>query len=294
MTATPSPDAACAICAGRAVLIGSRPGSLDGRRFDYYRCPGCAFAFVGNARTDYAAIYDEAYYRGRGADPLVDYADEVEQPARTIRNCEWQGLLAIYRELRPSGGRWLDFGCGAGGLVATARAAGIEAAGFEPGWGAQFARARGIPVIDGAQLSEVAGTFDFVTAIEVLEHAVDPVAALRQMRALLRPGGTLFLTTGNAEPWRDRLFDWSYASIPDVHVSFFEPATLALAMEKAGLRAVPGRYFAGYTQVIKYKVLKSLRVRRNSRVLDWLPWSVLSRAVDRKYRVSAQPFGVAE
>lgn len=283
----------CGICGHAARYIGSRAGNLDTRRFDYHHCSACGFSFVGNPRTDYARIYDEAYYRGQGADPLVDYVFELEHRERTVRRYEWNGLLSIFRELVPGGGAWLDYGCGAGGLVETVRDAGIEVAGFEPGWGAEPARKRGLPVLDSADLPSHAGTFDFVTAIEVLEHTIDPVAALRQMRALLRPKGVLFLTTGNAQPWRGRLFDWPYACIPDVHISFFEPRTLAVAMANAGLRAVPGRYFSGYSQVIKYKVLKSLKVRQRHWFLDWLPWSILSRIVDARYRVSAQPYGLA-
>lgn len=37
-------------------------------------------------------------------------------------------------------------------------------------------------------------SFDAVLCIEVLEHVGDPVAAVREMRRVLRPGGRLFLT----------------------------------------------------------------------------------------------------
>ena len=294
MTENALPTSACAVCGGVAAHIGSRGGSLDARRFDYYHCPACLFTFVGNARTDYDEIYSEAYYRGEGADPLVDYVYEVENPEQTVRNYEWQGLLSIFRELTSIGANWLDFGCGAGGLVRRARLAGIDAIGFDEGWGANAARARNIPVVDAAGLEAFVGKMDFITAIEVLEHVRDPVSVLKQMRRLLRPGGILFLTTGNAQPWRGRLLEWPYASIPDVHISFYEPSTLAVALKKAGLRPEPGRYFDGYTMIVKYKVLKTLSIRRKHRLVDWLPWSILSRVVDMKYRASAQPYGVAE
>ena len=61
-----------------------------------------------------------------------------------------------------------------------------------------------------------------MTAIEVLEHTLDPLAELRRIRALLRPGGLLLLTTGNAAPFASRLTQWPYV-IPEIHVSFFEP-----------------------------------------------------------------------
>jgi SAM-dependent methyltransferase len=39
------------------------------------------------------------------------------------------------------------------------------------------------------------GSFDAITCISVLEHVTDPLRAVASMRGLLRPGGTLVLTT---------------------------------------------------------------------------------------------------
>ena len=74
-----------------------------------------------------------------------------------------------------------------------------------------------------------------VTAIEVIEHTLDPLAELRTIRGLLRPGGLLFLTTGNAAPFASDLLRWSYI-VPEIHVSFFEPDTLERALVKCGFR----------------------------------------------------------
>jgi SAM-dependent methyltransferase len=46
--------------------------------------------------------------------------------------------------------------------------------------------------------------FDIVIAEQVLEHVVDPRAALENSRAMLRPGGTLLLTT----PFLIRIHDY--------------------------------------------------------------------------------------
>ena len=85
------------------------------------------------------------------------------------------------------------------------------------------------------------------------------------MRALLRPGGLLFLTTGNAAAHRGALADWSYV-IPEIHVSFFEPRTLARAMAAAGFRPQATGFGPGHSDIIRFKVLKNLRVRTRSRV----------------------------
>ena len=189
--------------------------------------------------------------------------------------------------------RWLDFGCGMGGLVDHCRRElGVDAVGHEEGWAADQARRRGLPTLDEDELRAQEGTFDVVTAIEVMEHIPDPVEALRAIRRLLRPGGLLFLTTGNAQPHRGRIDRWAYV-IPEIHVSFFEPRTMATAMERAGFRAQYVGYRDGFTDVIRFKLLKNLKVRGRSRVEAALPWSPIARLADRRYGVSAHPVGWA-
>jgi SAM-dependent methyltransferase len=285
----------CPICGGVTAGAGSKRSSFSGGEFVLRRCQHCLFAFVSNPRLDYESIYDDNYYRGRGADPLVDYAYEHEHQDVTIRQFEWHGVWQVVAGLIPAGPetRWLDYGCGVGGLVSYLRQRGVHhAVGFEQGWNLPRLRQAGIPHLTAADLAQAAGTFDVVTAIEVIEHVVDPVKELAQMGALLRPGGLLFLTTGNAQPFRDRLTSWRYV-VPDVHVSFFEPSTLALALEEAGLApSFPG-YITGWQDIIRFKVLKSLGCRRTNPLTHLVPWGLASRVVDRRLEVSAHPVGWA-
>jgi hypothetical protein len=109
----------CKICGEPSEKLGSKTGKLRPEPFHLFRCVMCRYAFVGNPWTDYAAIYSDAYYEGRGADPLVDYAFELEHPESTIRFYEWRGILKTVESLVKVTPQtvWLDFGCGNGGLV---------------------------------------------------------------------------------------------------------------------------------------------------------------------------------
>jgi len=75
----------CKICQSNVEEIGYKLGLEDGREYFLLRCANCQFAFVENPRTDYINIYSEAYYRGTGIDPLIDYTYELENPNKTIR-----------------------------------------------------------------------------------------------------------------------------------------------------------------------------------------------------------------
>jgi SAM-dependent methyltransferase len=273
--------------------VGEVPSQYSGRTFSLARCSTCSYTFVTNPRTDFAAIYDDAYYSGSGADPLVDYEREMDDP-RTVRIYEWQGVVdavASLTELSPRT-RWLDYGGGLGGLVRYVdETIGCDVVGFDEGYGIDRMRDRGIPHVTRAELDERDGSFDVVTAIEVIEHLCDPVDMLRDVRRVLAPGGIVFLTTGNAAPHRDDLSRWSYAGVPDVHVGFFEPPTLAAALEAAGLEVVWPGFVPGLDQVIRYKVLKTARVHRRNSLERLVPWRSFTRLVDSRYRTSAMPAG---
>jgi SAM-dependent methyltransferase len=251
----------------------------------------CHFSFVANPWTDYAAIYSEAYYAGQGADPLVDYEFELESPQATIRWHEWQGIArAVASLIRLSKtASWLDFGCGNGGLVRYCQAHHLcQAFGFEEGAIRSRASRAGVGLLSGADLDRRAGTFDVVTAIEVLEHVADPLAALRQIRSLLKPGGLFFCTTGNARPYRARLLEWPYV-IPEIHISFFEPETLRQALLRTGFRPEFRGYLPGSTDMIRFKILKNLRFRRRAAWQRILPWPLLARAADARLHITAHP-----
>lgn len=282
----------CPVCGSAATAPAAVvPGRFAGRPFTLARCRDCRFAFVADPWTDWPAIYDEAYYRGRGADPSVDYLFELEQPARTVRVYEWRGIVKAVSALRrlDAGTAWLDFGCGNGGLVRWARANGLPSAvGYETGWIADRAREAGIPLLAAAEIEGDESRFDLITAIEVLEHVPDPVDVLKSLQRLLKPGGTLFVTTGNARPHRERLTQWAYV-LPEVHVSYFEPETLAMAMTRAGLTpSFPG-FVPGFEDIIRFKVLKALRRRERGGVEALVPWTLAARVVDARLGVSAQP-----
>jgi SAM-dependent methyltransferase len=285
----------CRVCGSETTLVASIHGSYSGRDFSLARCAGCGYAFIADPWLDFEQIYDERYYAGRGADPLIDYSYELEHPDRTVRTYEWRGIASVVRHLAGplANSRWIDFGCGNGGLVRYLRHhEHVDALGYDEGAITGRAADMGIPVSGRAALAEWVGTADVVTAIEVLEHTYDPVAELRTMRTLLRPGGLLFVTTGNALAHASHLEKWRYV-VPEIHISFFEPRTLARAMTEAGFRAEFRSLGRGFDDILTFKVLKNLKVRRRSAATDALPKHLVGTIADRLERLSEHPLGWA-
>jgi SAM-dependent methyltransferase len=284
----------CPICQSSTVFIGTKRGAMRREDFHLVRCQGCSLAFISNPWTEYAEIYSQDYYCGKGADPLIDYQFELDCPQSTIRVFEWAGLLRVVASMLAIGQTttWLDYGCGNGGLVRYLNQnSACKAVGFEEGWIADRARQKGIPILTSAEIAAQNACYDVITLIEVLEHVTDPVAVLKEVRRLLRPGGVLFLTTGNAEPHRNALLQWSYLT-PEIHISLFEPRTIAIAMERAGLVPKAGGWRPGWGQIFLFKILKNLGIKRRHFWQEILPFGWLGRLLDTRFRLTAHPFGV--
>jgi hypothetical protein len=114
----------CRLCGSTKLrLRGRKVGKFEARIFSYYECGECSFLFVHPALGP--EIYDDAYYRGSGPDPMVDYESEYRDYARTARVHEFIGFFRLAKEhlsrfTNPKSTEsieWLDFGCGGGGLL---------------------------------------------------------------------------------------------------------------------------------------------------------------------------------
>jgi SAM-dependent methyltransferase len=284
---------ACKICGAATLDAGSKTGKWKKRAFHLRRCPECCYAFISDHLTDFAAIYSAEYYNGRGVDPLVDYVFELECPGETIRVNEWRGVRQAVDSLvkLQSHTNWLDFGCGNGGLVRFCRDD-CRIVGFETGWICDKSREHGIPILTEDELAPLAGSFDIVTAIEVLEHVEDPLEVLHGIRRLLKPGGLFFYTTGNARPHRKNLIEWPYV-LPETHISIFEPDTLARALRDTGFRPEFRGYLPGHTDIIRFKVLKNLRLFKRAAWQDAVPWDLLGRTIDWRLKITGHPIAWA-
>ncbi|MDP2239858.1 MAG: class I SAM-dependent methyltransferase [Burkholderiales bacterium] len=151
------------------------------------------------------------------------------------------GCTAALLGKAPRDIRVLDVGCSRGQFIAAAIGAGYNAEGVEPAPHiAEAARAGGLPVrTDLLEEQHYAdGTFDALTLFEVVEHLRAPLPLLAECRRVLKPGGILLLSTGNAASWTAAVMGarWDYFDMArdGGHVSFFNPRSMALLAANAG------------------------------------------------------------
>ncbi|HMQ32146.1 MAG TPA: class I SAM-dependent methyltransferase [Chloroflexaceae bacterium] len=108
--------------------------------------------------------------------------------------------------------RLLDLGAGMGGFAVAAALAGarVTACEYNPAYCriVELRAARHglrLPVFNaaGEALPFPDAAFDAATAWDVLEHVQDPVAVLRELARVLRPGGHALITAINRRAWVD-------------------------------------------------------------------------------------------
>jgi SAM-dependent methyltransferase len=152
----------------------------------------------------------------------------------------------IFFHLRRGAGRLLDVGCNEGRGLALYARNGFQAEGLELNErAAAVAREKGFAV-HTLPLAEFSPPepYDVAVLSNVLEHAVDPVAMLRQIRGLLRPGGEVWISCPNADSrWRE-VFGrrWVQWHVP-FHLWHFSPPTLQDVLTRAKFQLVAMQTF---------------------------------------------------
>ncbi len=221
--------AACRACGAPG-----RPSFVK-RGFVVADCACCGCRFVPDPLPE-PATYDEAYFAGQGACGCGGYLDDRDAIlANFARRARWIRRVA-------TGRRVLDVGAAYGFFVAAARHEGFDALGLEPvPVCAELARAElGVELVTGriedAPLPACA--FDVVTLFDVIEHLADPALALRRIHALLAPGGTLVVETGDLGGLLARVCGsrWYYYDPPQ-HLTYFSVASLGFVLERCGFVA---------------------------------------------------------
>jgi SAM-dependent methyltransferase len=166
--------------------------------FSIYRCSDCRLLFVypQPSEDEILAIYGPDYFR-RGNKYSLEPGASPSNP-----NLENDRTRMRLVKRHKSSGRLLDVGCAMGDFLALARNEGFEVTGVEVASSAAdyVRRELGIEVhnCDLSTAGLPASSFDIITLWDVIEHLSDPHPTVREAFRLLRPGGVLLASTGDA------------------------------------------------------------------------------------------------
>jgi SAM-dependent methyltransferase len=134
--------------------------------------------------------------------PASSGQDRARRQARMLRE--------VLRDVAPPAAI-VDIGCGDGAATSLAAQVnpGHRIVGLD--WSADAlrqARSRGLTLlraeVESTSLPIASGRADVVIMSELIEHLVDPDSALEEARRVLKPGGTLLLSTPNLAAWYNR------------------------------------------------------------------------------------------
>ncbi len=201
------------------------------------RCSGCGQLL--------SAVDEKRYWETMAAFNAPDFNQPPAREMERRRSVANRRLHTITRLLAkaPAASRLVDIGCSRGQFVGFAGAAGFEAEGVEPAPDiAAAARELGLNVRSGLleEQQYPDATFDAASLFEVVEHLREPLPLLKECRRILKPGGVLLISTGNAASWTVAAMGarWDYFHIEKDggHISFFNPGSMATMARNAGFQ----------------------------------------------------------
>lgn len=128
---------------------------------------------------------------------------------------------------------------------------------------------------DACDVPLTAEKFDLIVALEVLEHIVDPKAAVTNWKKLLKPDGRVILTVPYKETIRFTLCIHCNQKTPvNAHLHSFDRNSLIKLLNHHGL-------WVKQTHLFSHKMLSHLRINN---LLRWLPYKVW-KALDRCFGI---------
>ena len=125
----------------------------------------------------------------------------------------------------------------------------------------------GLNVVTGDFLYEdfMLERYDVICLWDTIEHLKQPHRYIEKAASLLKPGGFIFLTTGDVGSLNARLRKGSWRMIhPPTHLFFFSKRTLKMLLEKYGLKTVQSKcvtVFRSFGSMVHGLMKKKLKDR---------------------------------
>ena len=236
---TPKAMVPCPLCNGKKFETLSQKDRHN-IKLNTSMCLGCGLV-MNNPRpneTWYKNFYENWFWS------LYIGQDEMNLDELYIQDkCANKGELIgnqILSEMDNEHLDFLDIGCGLGGLIKffEQNRPGWNISGFDPSKEAvDFLSKRtktNIRQVSLDNLKGEEGNYDIITMVHVLEHTLDPVKLLRNIQALLKPAGLIYIEVPDfmSPNWNGKDF------LHIAHNYIFDQLSLASLLKSVGLEPV--------------------------------------------------------
>jgi 2-polyprenyl-3-methyl-5-hydroxy-6-metoxy-1,4-benzoquinol methylase len=239
------------------------------------RCANCGLV-MANPHDDEATL----------AQVYASLQDAVYDAEDDNRRRTAQRFLALVEKFKSPSAQLLDVGCATGMFADEAHKSGWHVTGLEASeWAVARARKRcpqATFIAGFLEEADLSGSFDVITAWDVLEHVSRPSQILKRIHGWLAEDGWLFLNVPNVESWVARLMGRRWVLLLREHVWYYSPATIAALLRQAGFEMICTR-----THVVQFSMANVLgRAAQYPGVagrlsLRWANWSWLKRVTIR-------------
>lgn len=203
------------------------PGGKYGR---HVKCRNCHLIYVNPIEK--GSKINEGYSQRKSIDASIIRESRLRAAKSQVE------LIKRYKK----GTNLLDIGCGEGFFLFNASRAGYVAKGIELSQDAaayakrEFSLAIEARAFEERQFPE--NCFDIVTLWQVLEHLPYPLAILKEVHRILKPGGLLIVSTPDIEGIPARIFRRKWWNIRKLHINQFTTKTLTDILQNAGFKNV--------------------------------------------------------
>jgi len=208
---------------------------LDVPAWRIVRCSECSVRYPNPLPTKEAI---HRYYADQQEPNDWEMINYVEIPEKARQS--WSGFAERLTRLNGKPGSILEIGCAAGWLLDGARKLGWDAHGIEasPKFQKYAESTLKLPVRLGTIESVDFGEkkFDVIVNTDVIEHLYDPVADLKRLRKLMKPGGYLVMATCDIGSPCAQFWGLNWRQIVISHTFYWTKQSMTVALERAGFR----------------------------------------------------------
>lgn len=221
----------CPCCHSASIryALEARDYTVSGETFSIWECTSCGLRFTQDVPS---ATAIGPYYQ---SEDYISHSNTSKGLVNRLYQAVRKRTLRAKRKLveRITGireGFLLDVGSGTGAFLREMKKHGWNCTGLEPDTGArEVAREQfGVDLRDSSVLYALpAGRFHAITLWHVLEHVHDLHPYLEQLKALLAPGGKIFIAIPNYTSLDARVYGafWAAYDVPR-HLYHFSPDSL--------------------------------------------------------------------